>query len=89
MGRLKMNSREQKIKDIIGLLTGEKKLSDLNPSLELFYDTDGEKIINRKVNGKEVDEQGFLDAASVNAVPGTLMFIKTHGRKYPMKEVYI
>lgn len=89
MSKYHKTTREQKIKDILGLLSGEKKVSDLNPRLELYFDTDGETIIKRMVNGKEVDEEGFYEAAEPDPVPGTMMFIKTHGRKNDDEEIYI
>ena len=83
-----MTTKDKLRQDILDLLSGKKKPYEINKRLEIHFASDGDTIITRLINGRQVSEEDFDAALKVAPVPGTIATIKTVGRKDDDEEFY-
>lgn len=83
--RVKTN-KQRSIETIIGLISGNLRVSDLPDRFEIRYTEDETVYL---INGKVTDEEVFLTAARKERADGSLVFIRTIGRIDDNAEIYI
>jgi len=79
----KTNHRQQKVNQILALISGQIKPADISPRMVIYFNKTGGNIY--MISGKPVDSNTFHDLLETLPIAGTLI---THGREDNQEECY-